>query len=153
MSKYWILVSNANDSKVFTTDVHISQIGSDLKFEQELQHPQSKLYRQDLSVNQPGHYKVHSRGLHGSTGSTYEQDTDPKDIEKDHFAKEIADFLASAKNAHKYEQLILVVPAHFAGSIDGHLNKSVKESILKIIHKDWTALPTDDLAKALNKEF
>jgi len=153
VSKYWILVSNANDSKVFTTNMHIGKIGADLEFVEELQHPQSKLQRQDLSVNQPGHYKVHGGGAHGTTGSTYEQDTDPKDTEKDHFAKEIAAFLAAAKDANKYEQLILVIPAHFHGVLDTHLHKSVKESISKIIHKDWTSSTTSDLANMLNKEF
>jgi protein required for attachment to host cells len=46
-----------------------------------------------------------------------------------------------------------VVPAHFHGVLDTHLSQAVKESIVKIIHKDWTALPTEDLATMLNKEF
>jgi hypothetical protein len=58
MNKYWILVSNAYELKIFAADAHIGQIGADLKFVQELLHPQSKLQRQDLAVNQPGSYKV-----------------------------------------------------------------------------------------------
>lgn|GEM_PF-4453320 len=147
-SRYWIAVSDASKLKIFSSNTPPYKPCTDLTFVQEVDHNQSRLKAHELGDDKPGRYKTHESG-----GSSYQHTTDIKDVEKIHFAKEIALLLKQAKNSDKYEQLILIVHEKFHAVVKAHLDKTVLDSIYKEIDKDFVNRTTEDLIKMIFEEI
>lgn len=148
-NRYWIVVANASKAKIFASDHDLHQITSDLIFVQELDHEASRVKDHDLKDVKPGRYKIDA----SDDGSAYERKTDAKEVEKIHFAAEIALFLKQAKDSDRFEQLIIIAHDHFYGLLKQHLDHVVTDSVYKTILKDYTACTTADLAKNIQNEI
>lgn len=132
MDNSWLIISNACHVQIYSSDKVEKDMDINLTLIKELHHPESSLKRQELDSDKPGHYKSSP-----SRRGAYEQHSDAKELEKDKFAREISQLLKKAKLAKQFKDLILVMPAHFHGLLEPHLSKEVKDSIIKIIHKDY----------------
>lgn len=147
-SKYWIVVANASKLKIFASNHDLHKIDADLTFVQELDHDAGRLKDCDLEDDRPGRYKTDlSKG-----GSAYEHKTDAKEVEREHFAREIVSLLQHAKQTEQYEQLIIVAHDHFYGILKSHFDHLLQDAIYQTILKDYTQLTTADLAKMLLNE-
>src|SRR5207253_1908212 len=77
----------------------------------ELVHPENRLKASEiLTSDKPGHFQT-AHAAHGSFGAH----TDPKDVEIDKFAREIARELDHGRATGVYKKLILITPAHLDG--------------------------------------
>ena len=146
MKKYWIVVANASELKIFGSD-DLHQVAHDLEFITELKHPESRMKGHDLEMDRPGRYRTHESG-----GSAYQSTTDIKEVAKIHFAEEINTLLVHAKNEGKYKKLVIIAPDHVYGILKTHFNHLVNDSIHLVIQKDYTSFTTDELAKMITKE-
>lgn len=138
--KTWILVASASNAYLYTID---NLRNGNLSALKEFSHPQSREKGSDLITDGPGHVNL------GSTSrSTYEKN-EPKELEADHFSRELVNALNHGYNNHEFEQLVLVAAPHFYGLINKHL----KFNSSKIIHvpKDYTKLNEHDLLESLRK--
>ena len=131
MNSCWFVLSNACHLQIYSSDKVEKDVDVDLTLIKELHHPESSLKRQEFETAKPGHYKSSA-----SRRGAYEP-TDVREIEKDKFSREIAELLKKAKQLKQFKDLILIMPAHFHGLLDSHLSKDVRESIIKVIHKDY----------------
>jgi protein required for attachment to host cells len=138
--KTWILVASSSVAHLYKTD---NLRNGDLTTVKEFVHPQSREKGSDLITDGPGHLNL------GNTAhSTYEK-TAPKELEADHFSRELVHALNTGHNNHEFDQLILVAAPHFYGLINKHLNFNLD----KIIHipKDYTKLKGRELLDSLHK--
>jgi protein required for attachment to host cells len=72
-----------------------------------------------------------------------------KEVEVDHFAREVANLLEQERNKHSYDKLIIIGPPHMNGLLFKHMNKHVKELVVEEFQKDLHDISDPDLLKFL----
>jgi protein required for attachment to host cells len=139
----WILVANAAEARFF----QFKNLRTDkLELIKELKHADSLKKVTDLVSDKPGHYRTSS----GARGS-YEK-ADPKEHETQIFMMQLIQELKAAHDKKKYEDLIIVTPAHFYGLLQKHLsNHNIPAP--KHVPKDYTKYDVDKLMASLKKHL
>lgn len=134
----WILIANASCARILCN----TGPKKGLELVSELNHPQSREKRMDLTSDRPG--RVDGKG-HGA----FVQQTDPKKNEADHFALEVAKSLERGRVNNDYGRLILVASNPFMGLLKNRLDSHVMEMVSETIEKDYTKSNDRDLASHL----
>lgn len=142
----WIMIANSNLARIYSFQTLNSHNSFNLV--EELIHPQSRKRSLDLATDKPGSYKS---GL--SARGTYASAHEPKEVEIDAFATKLANLINKNRAANQFEKLIIVAPAHFYGLLGKHLNKTTKKFLKKIIQKDYTAIPANELYETLQEKI
>lgn len=156
MAEKWILVADASRARVFRDAVFLRNEetvkGYDLI--QSLEHPESRAKSRDLMSDATGRKPVGpSKGnsyggpsasrSYGRPGA--EPDTDPKAVEAEKFARELAHLLESKLNEHSYDSLVVAAPPHFLGLLKQTVNKQVANRVQLWLNKDLTKLEKQEL--------
>jgi len=79
------------------------------------------------------------------------EETDWHRLEKERFAKEIADRLYKAAHRGSYHDLIVVAPPMVLGELRKEFHKEVEQRIVFDLAKELTNHPVDEIEKALSK--
>lgn len=138
----WVIATNSNTCRIYDYQKSPAQI----TLLKEISHPENKLKDVDLVSDKSGHYKTDK-----STRGAYAQHTDPKENLIENFSREIAKELEHGRNKHSYEKLIVIAPPHMTGLLLQHINKHVKDAIVKNVEKDIHHLNNDkDLLEFLH---
>lgn len=135
--KLQILIANAAEAKRYET----SCLGEKMTLIKEYQHPESRAKRIDLLSDRPGRY--FSRDCRDSARGAYANTSDPKEVEADNFARELADDLNHL--AEDQGQFLLILPAHFFGLMNKHLNDASHKRVFYHLEKDYTKIPQKQL--------
>lgn len=137
----WVINLNSNICRIY----HYEKLSSRVTLIKEISHPELKMKTGDIfTSDKPGHYQS-SNGAHG----TYSPRTDPKEVEVDNFAREIARELNQGRNDHRYDHLIIISAPHMSGLLQQHLDKHVNELVTSHIHKDLLHLKEHELVDFL----
>ncbi len=80
-----------------------------------------------------------------------EPSTDPKEVEKQRFARELATTLESACNEGRFARLMLVAPPKMLGELRDLLPEKVKEKIVREVDKDLTWVSVHELPDHLRE--
>jgi protein required for attachment to host cells len=125
----WIVLANASVAHVYEID-HNNSLDS-IKLVTTLLHPDGRKQDQDLVADKQGHYQTGepARGA-------YSPHTDPKAVETERFAKEIADLLEKNRNSETYTSLILIAAPHFYGLLKQHFHKPLERLVEKVYEKE-----------------
>jgi protein required for attachment to host cells len=136
--KTWIMIASSSIGHLYKTG---NLRNDNIILVKEFSHPQSREKGVDILTDRPGHYNTG----HAARGA-YEN-IEPKELEADHFSRELVDALNHGHNNHEFEHLILVAAPHFYGLINKHLKFNVDD----IVHipKDYTKLKGRDLLESL----
>ncbi len=140
----WIVSADFSSCRIYQYQKHPKQ----LTLIKEIFHPSSKLKDTDLVTDAPGRYQAS-----GSAQGAFTPRTDPKEVEIDNFAREIARELDRGRNANAYKSLIIIMAPHMHGLLSKHLDKHVHEMIEKNIQKDYQHLDAKDLLVYLNSHL
>lgn len=136
----WLLVTNASHARIFKVRTVIGQ-PYQMQLIHAIEHPESRMKKQDLLSDKPGVYRT------GYTPGGHAQDI--QNIEMERFAKELADIIDHARTLNRFQQLIIVAPAHFYGLLEKHLSGSIKHLIKQVIQKDYTGVVERDLQRLI----
>lgn len=123
----WVLVADARKARVFEATDKLHEPVEVAGYT----NPNKQAMR---GQNPPGH----SAGASPGARSTAEPDTTPKEREVQKFAAELSDALEHYRAAHRFEQLILVAPPDFLGTLRGALSPSLQKTVAHSINKDLT---------------
>jgi len=137
----WLVIANTNNCRIYGFEKNAKK----LTLIKEFNDPDAKLKNLDLSSDKEGHYQT-SNARRGA----YSPAESPKDVEVEHFAREIAKELDAQRRLNSYDNLIIVAAPHMNGLISQHLNEQVKKMIIENILKDYNSLPDHELIKVLN---
>lgn len=140
----WVVVADSANARVYSQPAHKRHEPMTLKH--ELAHSDSKKRDAELVADRPGHYHKGEGGPRGA----YAPHSDPKAVEIDTFARELANLLEDGRLQNQYQQLVLFAEPHFYGLIGKHLNSHVKERVKQVIQKDYMHLTEPELRAALN---
>lgn len=123
----WVLVANTSHAKIFRM-VHFPRVEPLLAME----HPESRLHNQDLISSKPGR----SFERAGTTRHAYEPKTDAKHLEIDKFAKEIGNYLSSAREKREFARLYVIASPEFLGVLRPHIDPQTEGTIVAEVAKD-----------------
>ncbi len=137
MSTTWILVANASTDRLYAN--HGLRKGVQLI--KELSHPASREKASNLVSDRPGHNAGAGNG-HGSLVPA----SDPRQIEVERFAQELARELDKGRTENSYLRAILVAAPAFMGILKTQLNAHVSKLISESVEKDYTKASEKELA-------
>lgn len=142
--KTWITIADTVNCRIYQSNGKPNH----LALVKEMTHPQSKLKDVDLTSDKSGCYKTTA-----TNQTVYSQQTDPKKVEIDNFARSIAEELNNGRNDHAYERLIVVAPPHMNGLIFHHTNKYVNHLVTHNLKNDVMHLSELELSDFLHKHM
>jgi protein required for attachment to host cells len=143
----WVVTTNAVLCKIY----HYQKSPAKLLLLHELSHPENRLRKEEfLTSDKPGHYKSSS-----SNRGAFSPRTDPKAVENNNFAREIARLLDHGRTDHAYDKLIVIGSPHMNGLLFQQLNKHVQELVTNEISKDLMRYSDRELLEFLksNAQF
>lgn len=143
----WILVADASRARLFKYD----GFGTAIELLKEWEHPGSRAKNCDLATDRPGrmvqsHVQPHPG--HGSK-SGMEAELSPKEVEHEHFARELAGELTKGLSGNAYSRLVLAANPRFLGTLRSVADEKVRKHIIASVSKDYTALPVRALEQEL----
>ncbi len=127
----WILVCDASRAVLYATEKR----GDEWQSIGTYSHPESRMKSSELSPTEPGH-SLKSKG--GTRHTVMESSTSPKQAEKEHFARQLAEVANDGAKQQNFNGLVLVAPPHFAGLVEHHLSAEAKKRMKATVHKDYT---------------
>jgi len=139
----WFLVGDASRAFLLQGFNHNTPI-----LVKEFDHPAGREHGRDLVTDAEGR-SHNSAGVGG--GMTYSPRHNPKENEQAHFVKELADFLADGSSRQSYQELVLVAPPQFLGSLRDALDPQVTKKIKASLDKDLTSLSLTEITARLKE--
>lgn len=139
----WIVLANSSSARIFAKkngNHHLSLV-------KEMTHPESRKKARELVSDGSGRYKAGTF----ATG-VYSPRTEPKKVEAEHFALQLAEFLEQSHNSHDYQSLILIIPPPFQALVKEHLSSTVHQAVEETLSKDYHDYSQKDLEDVLNQK-
>ncbi|APE29936.1 hypothetical protein BOX17_02540 [Halomonas aestuarii] len=133
----WVVVADQARARLFSA----SDQRGPLEEVEELVNPEGRLHDRDLNADSPGRAfdsmgeGRHAMGKHHS----------PKEQEAIRFAHEVGKRLAAGLQDGAYRHLIISATPHFLGLLRETLSEDVAKRVLLELHKDLTALSSDEI--------
>ena len=144
--KYIALVASASVAHLYSLELKKS---SEPRLLKSLVHPLSRKRNSDIASDTPGKVNKDCRGGGTSLGFTSE----PKEVEKDKFVKELTGALESEINHDPKIKFILIAEPRFMGRLHKHLPVKLASHVAHRITKDLTHASTKKLAYAIKAEM
>jgi protein required for attachment to host cells len=153
----WCLVCDASRAHLFRT----KPPGRPYELIASFDHPEGRARVGDLVADANGRKPVGgSRGVgvvgsrpggfHGRPGA--EAETDPRDVEAQKFARDLAATLERGLDAHAYEALVLVAPPRFLGMVKATVSGQVAKRVEETIDKDLAAMEPREIERRVRAE-
>jgi protein required for attachment to host cells len=114
MKTIWVVAADHARARFF----QVESSSAPLEEIDTLVHSEGRLHDRDITSDLPG--KVKNPGGHGG-GQAFEQETDPKKYEAEVFAREIVHYLENARNANRFDRLIVIADPSILGLIRQHI--------------------------------
>ena len=133
----WLLIADGEKALFMRNEG--DEINANLQVFRELENDNPPTREQGES--RPG--RLNDSGSHRSAV----QETDWHRVEKQRFAKDIADRLHNQAMKGSFEQLVIVAPPAVLGDMRKELHKDVQDRIIAEIAKDLTKHPVDQIEK------
>ena len=136
MATTWIIAADSSRARILQVldrEQHLQEID-------DLLNPQGRMQDRDLTTD------AHPR----RDGSVREE---PSAVEHsvERFTKRIGDYLEKARNEHRYDELVLVAPPAFLGSMRKELGKEVGKLVAKEMPKDLSWFSVRELEEYLRR--
>jgi protein required for attachment to host cells len=152
--KTWVLVCDASRAQLFEE----TSPGRHYRTVASFTHPEGRARVSELMADAQGRKPVGgSRGVdtrpggfHGRPGA--EPDTDPKRVEAQKFARQLAGLLKKGLDDRAYEALVLVAPGKFLGLVKATLDEQVRGRVEATVDRDLTKLETHEIERRLRAE-
>lgn len=139
MSKTLVMVTNASAARVFSYQAH-----EEFSLLKEFSHPESRQKGSDLVSDRPGHNKAKGGG-HGA----FVPPNNPKEIEAERFAHELASWLDDQRKQNRCDRVMLVADPNFLGILNKSLNNQTAQLVFKSLNKDYSQVVERDLPEML----
>jgi protein required for attachment to host cells len=92
-------------------------------------------------------------GAGGKGGRSAVEPTDWHELEKEHFAREIAERINKAAEAGEMSEIVIVAPPRVLGELRKQLSVKATSKVKGELDKDLTHHPLPEIEKALARQF
>jgi protein required for attachment to host cells len=141
MSNTWLIVANSSQANLY--NAHLNVNGGNVQLLKVFTHPESCQRSADLISDKTGHF---NRGA-------YSASKEPKEIENERFAHELAHMLMTNHASQNYSDLVIVAPPHFLGLLRKAMKKHAHSCISTYVEKDYTHIPMHELASRVSGQL
>jgi protein required for attachment to host cells len=138
----WIVVANASQARCYERPSPAEPMVALVS----LEHPESRLHARDLETDRPGRTHKDDAGR-----TSFVPRSEPKEREREQFAREVAKFLAEGVEAHRCSGVVLFVSNPFLGELLAHLGDGVRQQLVASHALDLTALPANELEQRVKR--
>lgn len=142
MKTTWIVAAESARARIFRQD----RPRGPLLEQQDLVHPESTLHGRDLADDRQG--RTFDRSREGGRHAM-EPGKDPKTVEAEAFARELATLLQSARSRGDLDDLVLIAPPQFLGLLTGCLDDQTRALVSRRINKNLVRHSLDEIAAQL----
>lgn len=139
----WIVVADASRGRIFAS----SKKGAPWKLLDERDHPESRMKNRDINMKEQGRTRQSFGAGHRPR---MEPDTEPKEVEAEHFAHELAERLSDGMKQRACSGLVLVAPPHFLGILRNSLDAQTSKCLAAAVDKDYTDSDVRELMTRLD---
>jgi protein required for attachment to host cells len=139
--KSWIAIADSAKARIYST----SGSGLKLKLVNELDSEAARRLTQDLVTDRPGR----SFSSAGPRRAGMEPHSDPQNVEKHKFVKDLVGYLDAAALKGKFDDLFLVAAPRTLGEIRKLSNGHIGARLRAELGKDLTNVPEPELSKHL----
>lgn len=129
----WIVVADSARALIFSPVPHDH---SHLLLIREMKHPESRSHIHNLVGDRPG--SMFERV--GNVRRAMTAPTNPKDVQKNRFCRQLADHLDSARTHNRMGRLVLVAEPRFLGELRAQLSAPTSRLVTFQIGKNLTQL-------------
>lgn len=140
----WILVADASRGRIFAS----SKKGTSWKLVEERDHPESRMKNREINMKEQGRTRQSFGAGHRPA---MEPDTEPKEVEAEHFAHELAQRASDGLKHNAFSGLVLVAPPHFLGLLKDSLDPQASKHLLATVDKDYTDSDVGELMTRLDE--
>lgn len=140
----WVLVADASRARIFSP----AKPGKPWRLIEELEHQESRMKNRELDPKEQGRQRQSAGMAHRPR---MEPRTAPQQVEKNHFAQQLADKLSQAVVDGDCTSLVLVAPPHFLGQLKNTLSDRACKSVSATVGKDYTGSDARELASRLDE--
>lgn len=145
MDKSWILITDAHRARCFTRTAANHSLHEIADFV----HPKVSL----ASVANGGDMTGAAGKGHGRTGhagTQFEPHTEVEDKERNSFARELANYLNTSINDHRYDTLVIIASSPMLGELKPHLSHDTAKALKRCIASDLTHFTGPELVKHID---
>lgn len=135
--KHWIVVADAGSCRIWETNARLA----DWSLVQSMENERIHLDASELKSGQRGRMITGPGGAH----SAYESNTEPHEVERERFAKEIGDTLNLALTQNRWDRLVLAAPPKFLGLLRAELSDGAAKRVAASLHHDLVKTPQAEL--------
>ncbi len=139
MNKTWIVVAGSTDARILATE-NRSQSPTEVA---RFMHPSNRMKEQQLETDAPGR----TRGDGYGTNDMGEPHAHERELQL--FAQDIAATLEDGRNKKKFEDLILVAPPAFLGTLRQQLNEQLRGMVSQSLDKNLVDHDDETVRKQL----
>ena len=125
----WIVLADAGRARIFATSPR-----RPLRLVRRFAHAKSRLKGAAVTADRPGRVR-----LAGGRRAAVDRHTPAKEVEAEHFAHELVQFLRHAHGT-RFSELALVAPPHFLGILRRTLGPDLRRMIVAAAPEDLTEL-------------
>jgi protein required for attachment to host cells len=144
MSTVWVLVCDAAKARFF----EVSEGATPWRLLSEVFHEESRSKAAALATDRSGSRSSKGGSVHHDALAPA---SSPKDVEKEHFARELGKTLEEAMRSARFHRWVLVAPPHFVGLVERQLTPELRKSLLATLDKDLNHLDARALAEKLHE--
>jgi protein required for attachment to host cells len=136
MKKTWILIADAHRARCF--ERHVSD--HSLHELADFVHPKTNL----VSAADKGH------GRTGHAGTQFEPQTEVNAKERNHYARQLADYLNEAVAGQRCTELVVIATSPMMGEIKHYLSQAAENVLKRCITSDLTHYTGPELKKRVD---
>ncbi|MDT8397795.1 MAG: host attachment protein [Pseudomonadales bacterium] len=136
----YVLVADGGRAKILQSDGHLK----DFAVIYEQVNFRGRQSRSDIDSDRAGMQHSGGGGFHSYAG-----DNDSHRHETEEFARELCKILQTARQAGKFDSLIIAAPPHFLGNLRQHLSQDCQNCLVKSLDKDLVQASVAELAEHL----
>ena len=140
----WIVVADGEKALFLENAGDAQDYNFQIRRIEEHENPPNR----DQTASAPGR---RSDGVSGHKSSM--EETDWHQLEKDRFARELADILYLQAHRGRFDRLVIVAGPHVLGEMRGHLHKEVRDKVIAEIPKTLTGQPLDAIERSVRADL
>lgn len=135
-----VLVADSGAAKIYVADSKLT----DIDLLEQIDNPEGRLMRGELSSDKPGQQRSGGGGNHGLGG-----DKDPHQQASDRFARSLCEHLHKLHQTRRFHDLRIAASPQFLGLLRQHLAKDCQSILSKTVDKDLVRVDKAGLAAHL----
>lgn len=139
--KRWILIADAGSCRIYETDEAMESLTELRALFNERIHLETK----DLVSDQRGA----SQAFPGGSRTSLDRHTDPHEVERVRFAKEIAALLEHTPASETPGGIVIAAPPRFLGDLRAALSEHTLRRVIATVHHDFVKTPLQELPERL----